>query len=96
MAEAVKRVFATEEAKAADANKPEPAAEATATGDAGASSPPMPWVIGGAAHRCGRWRGGRSLLLPKEDAPLGVRATTDEMTKAPATRRGLLSICCLG
>ncbi len=48
MAEAVKRVFATEEAKAADANKPEPATEATATGDAGGSSLPMPWVIGGA------------------------------------------------
>jgi hypothetical protein len=48
MAEAVRRVFATEEAKAADANKPEPSTEATATESTGGGSLPMPWVIGGA------------------------------------------------
>ena len=50
MAEAVKRVFATEEAKAADANKPKPAAEASATARrrCAAARLPMPWIIGGA------------------------------------------------
>ncbi|NTU70514.1 MAG: hypothetical protein HGB10_01625 [Coriobacteriia bacterium] len=48
MAEAVTRVFATEEAKAADAAKPKPTEEASASAAGSTSgSSSMPWIIGG-------------------------------------------------
>ena len=71
MAEAVKRVFATEEAKAADANKAEPAAEASA------SDAPAPerlvvdcrGSIGAVALVARRRRGRRGLRQRKKKRP---------------------------